>query len=253
MLTQRHRGTERKHPIQCFSAPLCLCVRICLVLTLGANSLAFSAEVDPIKIALLVDWMANQGSGYDARELHALGADGLAGVLDYLLPETAPPRPPPQRPAEEEIRRLLQRLDADDFRAREAATEELIARGRGRRTLIEEAAQSDSLEVRLRAERVLASWESRPTNPAQRLHRRILGVRRRADRSPVTYDSRPADGEGAGRRDARIGSAPFAAAVYRGDRTRAPRCELRFVAAAGRTFRPGNRDFRDGNGGVLQN
>ena len=48
-------------------------------------------------------------------------------------------------------------------RVREAATEELIAEARGRRPLIEEASQSDSLEVRLRAERVLASWESRPT------------------------------------------------------------------------------------------
>src|SRR6185369_350171 len=54
-------------------------------------------------------------------------------------------------------------LDADDFRVREAATEELIARARARKTLIEEGARSDSLEVRLRCERVLASWESRPT------------------------------------------------------------------------------------------
>src|SRR6478609_5791037 len=136
---------------------------IYLLIWLLPAGLAISAEVDPIKIALLVDGMASRGSGYDAKELHALGADGLTGVLDYLLPETAPPRPPPQGPPEEEIRRLIQRLDADDFRARETATEELIARGRGRRTLIEEAAQSDSLEVRLRAERVLASWESRPT------------------------------------------------------------------------------------------
>lgn len=149
--------------IVCFSALPRLRVSLCLALILVANSFAFSAEVDPIKIALLVDAMASRGSSYDATELRALGADGLSGVLDYLLPETAPPRPPVQGPAEEEIRRLIQRLDANDFRARETATEELIARGRGRRTLLEEAAQSDSLEVRLRAERVLASWESRPT------------------------------------------------------------------------------------------
>src|SRR4029453_2083119 len=100
------------------------------------------------KIALLVDGMATGGSGYDATELHALGADGLTGVLDYLLPDTAPPRPPPQGPPEEEIRRLIERLDADEFRVREAATEELIQRGRGRRSLIEEATKDDSLEVR---------------------------------------------------------------------------------------------------------
>src|SRR5437868_5798981 len=115
MLTQRHRGTERSNFIGCFSAP----PRFCVALILVANSLAVGGEVDPIKIALLVDGMASRGSGYDSKELHALGADGLTGVLDYLLPETAPPRPPPQGPPEEEIRRLILRLDADDFRARE--------------------------------------------------------------------------------------------------------------------------------------
>ncbi len=162
MLTQRHRGTERilnKY----FPAPLCLCVRFYLVLIFVASSLSHAAEADPVKIALLVDGMASRGSGFDATELHALGADGLTGVLDYLLPETAAPRAPVQGPPEEEIRRLILRLDADDFRVREAATEELIARGRGQRTLVEDAAQSKLLEIRLRAERVLASWESRPT------------------------------------------------------------------------------------------
>jgi hypothetical protein len=124
---------------------------------------AVAAEIDPIKTALLVDGMASRGSGYDAGELHALGTDGLAAVLDHLLPDTAPPAPPMQPgPPEVEIRRLIARLDADDFSAREQATEELIVRARTRRALIEDAALSDSLEVRLRAERVLASWESRP-------------------------------------------------------------------------------------------
>jgi hypothetical protein len=124
---------------------------------------AFAAEIDPIKIALLADEMANRGSGYDATELHALGADGLTAVLDYLLPDTAPTRKLPEGPPEEEVRRLIVQLDADDFRVRESATEELIARAKARRKLIEEGATSDSLEVRLRCERVLASWESRPT------------------------------------------------------------------------------------------
>lgn len=161
MLTQRHRGREARGDIFCFSVPLRLYGIFlawgCLV------AVGSAAEIDPIKIALLVDEMAARGSGYEATELHALGVDGLTGVLDYLLPDTVSPRKLPEGPPEEEIRRLLISLDADDFRVREAATEELIARARARKMLIEEGARSDSLEVRLRCERVLASWESRPT------------------------------------------------------------------------------------------
>jgi hypothetical protein len=139
----------------------------------GGVVTATAAEIDPIKIALLVDGMASRGSGYDASELHALGADGLAAVLDHLLPDTAPPMQPRKTgPPEEVIRQLIGRLDADDFGAREQATLELIATARGQRKLIEEAAGSDSLEVRLRAERVLSSWESRP---AERLSAYLSG------------------------------------------------------------------------------
>src|SRR5205809_970879 len=121
-----------------------------------------AAEIDPIKIALLVDGMANRGSSYEAAELHALGAAGLGAVIDHLLPDTAPPpKPIIAGPPEAEIRRLIARLDAEDFTARDAATEELIVKARGSRGLIDEAARSESLEVRLRAERVIASWEPR--------------------------------------------------------------------------------------------
>lgn len=161
-LSPRHRGTEEHARIIFFSVPPCLCASILLLLAVLPAS-ASAAELDPIKIALLVDGMAARGSGFDASELHALGLDGLAGVLDHLLPDTAPPRPLVQPlPPEADIRRLISRLDADDFNAREVATQQLIVQARGRRGLIEEAAQSDSLEVRLRAERVLASWEVRP-------------------------------------------------------------------------------------------
>lgn len=163
MLTQRRKGAAAVNSTACLSAPLRLCVKIvfCAVWCYGVG--AFAAEIDPVKIALLADEMANRGSGYDATELHALGADGVTAVLDYLLPDTASPRKLPEGPPEDEIRRLIARLDADDFRVRESATEELIARAKARRKLIEEGATSDSLEVRLRCERVLASWESRPT------------------------------------------------------------------------------------------
>ena len=86
------------------------------LLSCSVESIGIAAEIDPIKIALLVDGMASRGSGYDAAELHALGADGLAAVLNHLLPDTAPPAPPkPVGPPEAEIRRLIARLDADDF------------------------------------------------------------------------------------------------------------------------------------------
>jgi hypothetical protein len=162
MNTQRHIGREDRQKF-CVCVPLRLCV---IIPSLAWGCFAggmMAAEIDPIKIALLADEMANRGSGYDATELHALGADGLTAVLDYLLPDTAPPRKLPEGPPEEEIRKLITRLDADDFRVREAATEELILRAKARRKLIEEGAISDSLEVRLRCERVLASWESRAT------------------------------------------------------------------------------------------
>src|SRR4051812_46506954 len=112
-------------------------LRLFLIATL-CSGVGVAAEIDPIKIVLLVDGMAARGSGYDAAELHALGADGLSGVLDYLLPDTAPPRQLPEGPPEEQIRALIGRLDADDFRVREAATEELIAQVKSRRNLIEE-------------------------------------------------------------------------------------------------------------------
>jgi hypothetical protein len=163
MLTKSRQLADVVYAIAWLSAPWRLCARFCCLGIIGAFVTASAGEIDGVKIALLADEMANRGSGYDATELHALGADGLISVLDYLLPDTAPPRKLPEGPPEEEIRRLIARLDADDFRVRESATEELIARAKARRKLIEEGSTSDSLEVRLRCERVLASWESRPT------------------------------------------------------------------------------------------
>src|SRR5947207_7446958 len=132
-----------------------LTIFISLIILIAAAAPA--EEIDPVKIALLVDGMANRGANYDATELHALGADGLAAVIDHLLPDTAPPpKPSLTGPPEAEIRRLIARLDADEFSAREAATQELIETARGRRASVHAAAKSQSLEVRMRAERVLA-------------------------------------------------------------------------------------------------
>jgi HEAT repeat protein len=135
-----------------------------LLLASGGNSAVTAGEIDSVQIALLVDGMASKGSGYDAAELHALGREGLAAVLDHLLPDTAAPqRPTGTALAEAQVRTLIARLDDDDFATREAATIELVAVARGSRPLVEAAARSDGLEMRLRAERVLASWHPRPT------------------------------------------------------------------------------------------
>ena len=163
MFRRKRKGPELTGLITYVLVPLRLCLKLACFAFVSVALSVSAAEIDPVKIALLADEMANRGSGYDATELRALGADGLTAVLDYLLPDTAPPRKLPDGPPEDEIRRLIERLDADDFRVREAATEDLITRAKARRKLIEEGAVSDSLEVRLRCERVLASWESRPT------------------------------------------------------------------------------------------
>jgi len=135
------------------------CFACFVLLSLSQSAVA----IEPIKVALLVDEMASKGSGLDGQELHGLGVEGLAAVLDHLLPDTAPPAAPlPPGPPEEEIRQRIAELDHDDFQTRERATDELIAHGRGRRALIEEAAASSQAEISLRAQRILATWESRP-------------------------------------------------------------------------------------------
>src|SRR5262245_50479448 len=117
---RRKYAKNRKRAILFLTAPLRHGVS-CFVFLLLLCSPATAAEIDPIKIALLVDGMVSRGAGYDASELHAQGVEGLAAVLDHLLPDTAPPAPPlPPGPPEEEIRRLIARLDADEFRVREA-------------------------------------------------------------------------------------------------------------------------------------
>jgi HEAT repeat protein len=116
-----------------------------------------------MQIGLLVDNMASKGSGYDARELHGLGVSGLAAVLDHFLPDTAPPAAPlPAGLPEATVRKLIADLEHDDFQTRERATDALATAGRGQRKLIEEAAASQQAEMALRAQRIIATWESRP-------------------------------------------------------------------------------------------
>jgi hypothetical protein len=130
------------------------------VLTLPAGAV----ELDRLRVALLIDAMATRGAGYDPTELNALGVDGLAAVLDYFLPQTAPApvQAAPADPPAHEVLRRLEALDAEDFATREAATAWLIAHARPQRALVAAWSESDVLERRLRVQRVLASWEVRP-------------------------------------------------------------------------------------------
>jgi hypothetical protein len=104
--------------------------------------------------------MGVEGSAYKPEALYALGPEGLSLLLDRLFPETAP-KPVDALPEEDEIRRLIEQLGADDYASRENATTRLTAIGRPRRELLLAAAQSDDAEVRLRAGRILAAWEVR--------------------------------------------------------------------------------------------
>jgi hypothetical protein len=130
--------------------------------------LASAVELDRIRVALLIDGMAARGADYDPTELNALGVDGLAAVLDYFLPQTAPAEAPPAAadPPADEVLRRLRALDDEEFATREAATAWLIAHARPQRALVAAWGQCDVLERRLRVERVLASWEVRPVERA---------------------------------------------------------------------------------------
>jgi hypothetical protein len=141
------------------------------LLTLPAGAV----ELDRLRVALLIDAMATRGAGYDPTELNALGVDGLAAVLDYFLPQTAPApvQAAPADPPAHEVLRRLEALDAEDFATREAATAWLIAHARPQRALVAAWSESDVLERRLRVQRVLASWEVRP---AARLSTYLTGL-----------------------------------------------------------------------------
>ena len=129
------------------------------------SSLAAPLRGQPPSAVRIQDWideeltaMELQGSAYNPKSLHALGTAGLAGVLDHFFPSTAAARPV-VKPPEDEVKRLIGQLGNDEFKIRETATEQLIARGKPCRDLLLKAADSDDAEVRLRARRILAAWE----------------------------------------------------------------------------------------------
>ncbi len=111
--------------------------------------------------------MELQGSAYNPKVLHELGVAGLTGVLDHFFPDTAAAKVE-VRPPEDEIKRLIEQLADDEFRVRESATEQLIARARPGRDLLVKAAGSDDAEVRLRAQRILAAWEPKTGDAGDR-------------------------------------------------------------------------------------
>jgi hypothetical protein len=95
----------------------------------------------------------------DVQRLNTQGLDGLARVLDELLPDTAEPKK--LTVAEGAVRDLIGQLGADSYRARESATRQLSEIGEGARPMLVKAAHHSNAEISWRATRILRSWETR--------------------------------------------------------------------------------------------
>jgi hypothetical protein len=102
---------------------------------------------------------------------YALAALLVAGSGAALLSADEPPAPAPQpapdaKASDADVLRWIGELTSDDFRTREAASKHLEAAGEGARAALETAAKnSDSLEVRWRAEQILLKLEAPGARP----------------------------------------------------------------------------------------
>src|SRR5688572_28120706 len=134
---------------------------VLIALMVASGGLARGQDAASEDVGLLVEEhladMTTRGSAYDPKGLHELGLPGLEALLDRLFPETAAASKPVVPPDDGEVRRLIGLLASDDFRTREQATEQLIAKGKPHRELLMKAAEHDDAEVRLRARRILAA------------------------------------------------------------------------------------------------
>src|SRR5262245_38901741 len=108
----------------------------CALLLLLFPSLAAAEEA--LDVEKVLAEMASKGSGFDAGPLHKRGKEGLAWLLDQLLPDTRERSGPPA--TEKEVKDLIKRLGDENAKVRQAATDRLIRAGRPFRTLVEEAA-----------------------------------------------------------------------------------------------------------------
>lgn len=135
-----------------------------LVLVLGGGpggAWGQQAELRP----LLAEMVERQGQ-FDPNRLHRLGLDGLRGLLDFLLPETAEPvsvAVPRQR-----VDVLIAHLGDENYQRRQQATEELMKLGSVVAPRLVEATKHPDAEIRWRAARILRQWDEDRTEDKSR-------------------------------------------------------------------------------------
>jgi HEAT repeat protein len=127
---------------------------------LAAAWMAFAAEF-PGPVDAELSQIARLGGKYDPRPLHDLKQAGLEQLLDLFFPETA--TKPTEGLDAETLATLIAQLGAEEYRLREEAMQTLIAKAKANREAVAAAtAGSFDPEVRLRAMRILKTWEGRP-------------------------------------------------------------------------------------------
>ncbi len=118
---------------------------------------SLSSSQDAFDVEKVLAEMASKRDSFDPAPLHKRGKEGLALLLDRLLPDTIEAGGPPA--TEKEIKDLIKRLSDVNPKVRQAATDRLIRAGRPFRNLVEEAARGGDADVRLRALVVLSAWK----------------------------------------------------------------------------------------------
>ncbi len=98
--------------------------------------------------------MKRDGSSFDSGKLREMGKEGLSALLDHLLPRTKR-----LSMSRKDVLVLIRKLGDSKWKTRKLATRQLIEYGRPFKALIRKATHDNDLEVRLRAEHVLSTWE----------------------------------------------------------------------------------------------
>jgi HEAT repeat protein len=124
----------------------------------GWASVSGGQEVDETQLRPILDEMAARKAQFDADRLHRLGLEGLRAMLDYLLPETAEPKPLGE--SDEAIARWIAQLGHESYAEREMASRELVRLGPAVTPHLVAATKHPDAETSWRATRILRQWES---------------------------------------------------------------------------------------------
>ena len=169
-----HTARFSKHDARQASGPVgrVLGLRVCLIGTIVlAGTLAAATShaqtIDPEILSVLND-MVGQKHNFKTDKLHGMGFDGLAAVLDELLPDTADPERV-DVPADVTAQ-LVEQLGSENFRVRETASGKLRDFGPGIRAALIEAAGNPDAEISWRASRILRAWDFTKTEDKSRYY-----------------------------------------------------------------------------------